>query len=437
MIPLKDQILKKLSNVMDPDFDRDIVSLGFVKEIKIVGEKVFLIINLTSPACPVKDQFEEEIRKNTLRISALKEVEIKFTSESNFFQKEESGLKKVKNILAISSCKGGVGKSTVCADIACQIAKRGYKVGILDMDIYGPSIPTLFNCVNEKVSMKNNFLIPVKKKITSAQKKKSFEIKLMSFAFLLGNSPAVMRGPMVSNYVKQFLFQIDWDELDYLLIDLPPGTGDIQLSICQLIKLSAALIITTRQSLSLEDTSRGILMFNSVQVPIVGIIENMVYFKCNGCNDKHYLFGEKKKLLTKKFGLPTIAEMPFQQNNYSFTEYNPGKESIEMVDSLIQNYGKLIANQATPPKINFDSKNVTIELKEEKVTIKNELLRLACQCSLCVDEYSGKVQIKKENIPRGISVEKVSLMGHYAFGVSWSDGHNSIYPFERIKNFFL
>lgn len=437
MQQIKEKILKNLSNVIDPDFNRDIVSLGFVKEITIADQKAFLTINLTSPACPIKDQFEEEIRNNTLKISEIKEVTIKFTSNNNFFQQNDSGLKNVKNIIAISSCKGGVGKSTICADVACQIAERGYKVGILDVDIYGPSIPTLFNCRNEKVAMENNFLIPVKQKIHSIKKKKDFEIQLMSFAFLLGNSPAVMRGPMISNYVKQFLFQINWGELDYLLIDMPPGTGDVQLSICQLIKLSTALIITTRQSLSIEDTARGILMFNSVQVPIVGIVENMVYLKCENCQDKHYIFGKKDNVLKDKFGIETIAEMPFKENN-NFNEYNGSNESNEMVNSLIQSYGKLIANPTPPPKIEFNNKQVKITISEddEEITVKNQLLRLACQCSMCVDEYSGKVQVKLENIPKLIKVEKGSLMGHYAFGIQWDDGHHSIYPFERIKKLF-
>ena len=437
---LKEKILKNLKNVIDPDFNRDIVSLGFVKEVTISEKKVFLTINLTSPACPIKDQFEEEIRHHTLQVKEIqaqqiKEVEIKFTSQNNFFQKEDTGLKKVKNIIAISSCKGGVGKSTITSDIACQIAERGFKVGILDVDIYGPSIPTLFQCPNEKVAMKNNFLIPVQKEIYSVHQKKNFTIKIMSFAFLLGNSPAIMRGPMISNYIKQFLFQIDWGELDYLLIDMPPGTGDIQLSICQLIQLSAALIVTTRQSLSLEDTSRGILMFHSVEVPIVGVVENMVYFQCSKCDEKHYLFGEQQDLLKKKFGLTTIGQMPFRHQN-NFSHYEGQKASIEMVDCLIQNYGKLISNSIPKSEIKYNDKNVTIKLQQQQITIKNELLRMACECSLCVDEYSGKVQIKKESIPKNIAVEKVSLMGHYAFSINWNDGHNSIYPFERIKKNF-
>ncbi|MEI7999605.1 MAG: Mrp/NBP35 family ATP-binding protein, partial [Candidatus Omnitrophota bacterium] len=189
------------------------------------------------------------------------------------------GLSKVKNIIAVSSCKGGVGKSTVAAGVAKALLRQGMKVGLLDADLHGPSIPTLFNLPSVDIRL-NEFKMAVPAEVEG--------LKLMSFGFLLGDAPAVMRGPIVANYIQQLLFQTDWGELDYLIIDMPPGTGDIQLTITQSIRLTGAVIVTTRQTLSLVDVARGILMFEKVKVPILGIVENMAFFICDACEKKHY-----------------------------------------------------------------------------------------------------------------------------------------------------
>src|ERR1039457_6861184 len=211
-------------------------------------------------------------------------------------------MKQVKHIVAVSSCKGGVGKSTIACALSLELVHRGFKTGLLDADIYGPSLPSLFQLQNAQVKS-NEF-----KMISPIEHK---GLKLMSFGFLLGDAPAVMRGPIVTRYIQQLLFQTDWGELDYLILDMPPGTGDVQLTITQSIQLSGAVIVTTHHSLSLVDTARGILMFEKVKVPILGVIENMAYFVSPDSPKKYYIFGEQKAgALSKRFGVKTLAEIP-------------------------------------------------------------------------------------------------------------------------------
>src|SRR5580698_7364764 len=211
-------------------------------------------------------------------------------------------LSKVKQVIAISSCKGGVGKSTIACSVALELTRRGLKTGLLDADIYGPSLPSLFQLNDAKVHS-NEF-----KLITPVDYK---GLKLMSFGFLLGDAPAVMRGPIVTRYIQQLLFQTDWGELDFLILDMPPGTGDVQLTITQSIKLTGAVIVTTHHGLSLVDTARGILMFEKVKVPILGVIENMAYFLAPDTGKKYYIFGEQKAgALSKRFGVKTLVEVP-------------------------------------------------------------------------------------------------------------------------------
>ena len=217
-------------------------------------------------------------------------------------------LSKVKNVIAISSCKGGVGKSTIACALAWELAQRGFKTGLLDADIYGPSLPSLFQLHDAQVQT-NEF-----KMISPIDYK---GLKLMSFGFLLGDAPAVMRGPIVTRYIQQLLFQTDWGELDYLILDMPPGTGDVQLTITQSIKLTGAVIVTTHHSLSLVDTARGILMFEKVKVPILGVIENMAYFLAPDTGKKYYIFGEQKAgALSARFGVKTLVEIPILEATF-------------------------------------------------------------------------------------------------------------------------
>ncbi len=426
------EIHNALKSIIDPDFKKDIVSLGFVKNIQIKENKVSFDIELTTPACPVKTQFKKAAENAVISLDGVEEVEVNMTSRKKQITNLNinSGLNKVKTILAISSCKGGVGKSTIAGYLAGEIGRRGFKVGLLDADLFGPSIPILFDMREAKVfrSSDNKFL-PVEKN----------SLKLMSFGFLLGNSAAVMRGPMVSNYMQQLLHNVAWGDLDYLLIDLPPGTGDIQLTITQSVKLDGAVIVTTPQSLALADVVKGILMFEKVNVPMLGVIENMSYFACDNCGKNHYIFGNNENSnLTNRFGLDTLVQLPLHSDFAAKTIKPTDSKLIKIAaDKVIMALGKSSIKVATPV-VTFNDKEIIFKWPEGKVSvISNFDLRLSCKCAVCVNEGNGKQKLKKRDIPKDIRANEIIPLGNYAIAVKWSDGHNSgIYPYKSIVKIF-
>lgn len=427
------RILDALKNIIDPDFKKDIVSLGFVKNIRILEREVSFDIELTTPACPIKAQFKKAAEEAVKSLEEVEEVEVTMTSSKKPMpsQHKDSGLKNVKTILAVSSCKGGVGKSTVAGHLAVEIAGRGFKVGLLDADLFGPSVPILFDILNTKVHTTNN------KKILPVEKN---NLKLMSFGFLLGDSPAVMRGPMVSSYTQQILHNVVWGELDYLLIDFPPGTGDIQLTITQSAKLDGAVIVTTPHPLALADVTKGILMFEKVNVPILGVIENMSYFECNNCKQKHFIFGSNSNTkLADRFGIETLVQLPLHQD---FTSKIIKPEESDLIkiaaDKVIMAIGKSSIKTATP-EVSFDDKEMVFKWPDGKTSaISNFDLRFSCKCALCHDEMSGKKTLKKEDIPADIRAKEITPLGNYAIAINWSDGHNSgIYSYKNIASIMV
>jgi len=423
-------ILAVLSKIIDPDFNRDIVSLGFVKNIKIEGKNVSLEIELTTPACPIKAEFQRQAEEALKSLESVERVSVNMTSQVKpkvAGPNTPSTLSQVRSIIAVSSCKGGVGKSTIAACLALELAGRGFKVGLIDADIYGPSIPTLLNL--HHVSIRTNEkqqLIPIERN----------HLKIMSFGFLLGDSPAVLRGPIVSRYVQQLLHSTAWGELDYLFIDMPPGTGDIQLTITQSLQISGAVIVTTRQSLSLVDVSRGILMFEKVDVPMLGIIENMSYFLCDGCQKKHYIFGEGGKLLEERFGLPILAELPLLKELSGKLEKPLQNDFLKnAVDAVVRALGKSSMTKKEIPHISFNEKETQLKWPDGKeVIVSNRDLRLSCRCALCVNELTGEQILRAENIKPDIQPKEITPLGNYAVGITWNDGHASgIYPYKSIR----
>jgi ATP-binding protein involved in chromosome partitioning len=306
-------ILKALSTVDDPDLKKDLVSLGMIKDIEITGEKITFTVVLTTPACPLK----ELIRKNCVEAiekEVGKDIEIEVKMTSNVTSSNTGNyLKGVKNIIGIASGKGGVGKSTVTTNLALSLAATGAKVGIIDADIFGPSIPTMFNCETARPGIiqkgEKNILMPVER----------YGIKLLSIGFLAPPEDAVIwRGPMASSALRQFITDTDWGELDYLLIDLPPGTSDIHLTLVQTIALTGAVIVTTPQKVALADAQKGLSMFTkkSINVPVLGVIENMAYFTPAELPDnKYYIFGKDGgKILAKRNQVPFLGEIPLVQS---------------------------------------------------------------------------------------------------------------------------
>ena len=308
-------ILKALSNVQEPDLGKDLVTLNMVKDIAISGNEVSFTIVLTTPACPMKDMMRMA-SENAVKLLVNKEaiVTVNFTANTSTNRKDnQQVLSGVKNIIAVVSGKGGVGKSTVSANLALALAEGGAKVGLMDADIYGPSVPIMFGVRGERPMMKEingkGVIVPLEK----------YGIRLMSIGLLVDEKNAVVwRGPMASSAIKQFVTDVDWGELDYLVIDMPPGTGDIHLTLMQTVPVTGVVIVTTPQSVALADAKKGIAMFGQAQinVPIIGLVENMAYFTPAELPDnKYYLFGkEGGKRLAEEYDLPFLGQVPLVQS---------------------------------------------------------------------------------------------------------------------------
>lgn len=426
----ENEILNVLRNIVDPDFGKDIVSLGFVRNIRINGKAVSLDIQLTTPACPVKSEFQKQAEEAIRRLGAG-EVQVNMTAPAKpsaaAATVPDSTLENVGSIIAVSSAKGGVGKSTVAAYMAQALADRGFKVGLLDADIHGPSVPTLFGLAgtNVKISPQKLF-IPVEKN----------NLKIMSFGFLIGDAPAVMRGPMVTQYIQQILHRSAWGNLDYLFIDMPPGTGDVQLTITQAARLSGAVIVTTPQTLSLIDVARGILMFEKVSVPILGVVENMSYFICPDCSKEHRVFGRSSQSLQDRFGIDVLATWPLSEKYARPVSREVTDDPLiqETLDKIARAVGKMSIASHEIPKASFDQAKVTLQWADgRQVEVSNRTLRLSCRCALCMDEMSGKPILNPATIPPDIAPKSIIPLGNYAIGITWNDGHSSgIYPYKNI-----
>jgi ATP-binding protein involved in chromosome partitioning len=311
----EEAILKALSNVQEPDLGKDLVTLNMVKDVQINGNDVSFTIVLTTPACPMKDMMRTA-SENAVKLLVNKEanVQVNFTANTTSTRKENLQiLSGVKNIIAVVSGKGGVGKSTVSANIALALAEGGASVGLMDADIYGPSVPIMFGVRGARPLMKDidgkGYIVPLEK----------YGIKLMSIGLLVDEKNAVVwRGPMASSAIKQFVTEVDWGPLDYLIIDMPPGTGDIHLTLMQTVPVTGVVIVTTPQAVALADAKKGIAMFGQAQinVPIIGLAENMAYFTPTELPDnKYYLFGkEGGKKLAEEYDLAFLGQIPLVQS---------------------------------------------------------------------------------------------------------------------------
>jgi Mrp family chromosome partitioning ATPase/DUF971 family protein len=424
------QILDSMRGIIDPDLGKDIVSLGFIKNLQINGSDVSFTVELTTPACPIKEQFKTDCEKEVMAIPGVTSV----TATMSAMQpKKQPGLgintlNRVDTVLAVSSCKGGVGKSTIAAQIARSMVREGLRVGLLDTDIYGPSVPTLFNMHRPELMMRDNMLIPLEVD----------GLKLMSVGFVLGDSPAVMRGPMVSGYAQQILQQTDWGDLDYLIIDMPPGTGDIQLTLVQQAALDGAIIVTTPHSLSLVDVARGILMFEKVNVPVLGIVENMSYFVCDNCDKKHYIFGNSAQTLKNRFGLDTLSEFPIIDGISNLGDPNAGAD-LEPVKILSENIhravGKRRAQHEALPVVTEESGHIVVQWPDGHTDrLPNKEVRIACQCAACVEEFSGEQLLDPATVSASIETTSIGTLGNYAVSIAWNDGHTSgIFTWDRLK----
>jgi ATP-binding protein involved in chromosome partitioning len=309
----KDDILRALGTVEDPDLHRDLVSLNMIQDLSVTPDKVAFTVVLTTPACPLKEKIRNDCLNAVEKITGpAVSVDITMSSSVTTSRQQTPLLKGVKNIIAVASGKGGVGKSTVTTNLAVALAQSGAKVGLIDADIYGPSIPVMFNCEFEQpeviVVNGKNTIVPLV----------HYGVRLISIGFLTpADSAVVWRGPMASAALKQFIGDADWGELDYLLIDLPPGTSDIHLTLVQTVPVTGVVIVTTPQKVALADARKAIAMFKQPQinVPVLGIVENMAYFTPEELPDhRYYIFGKDGgRNLAEKHEVPLLGQIPLVQ----------------------------------------------------------------------------------------------------------------------------
>lgn len=307
-----ESVIKALSSVNDPDLHKDLVTLGMIKDVKIDGNNVAAVVELTTPACPLKDKIEKdciEAIKKELPDVGLIAITMSAKVHQSKNQRLSEILPGVKNTIAVASGKGGVGKSTVAVNLAVALSLDGAKVGLIDADIYGPSIPMMLGITDKPKIYQDaatTKMVPLE----------NYGVKLMSIGFLIeDDAPVIWRGPMASGAIKQFMSDVHWDELDYLIFDLPPGTGDIQLTLVQTIPLTGAVVVTTPQDVSIIDVKKALKMFQRVNVPILGIVENMSYFLAPDTGNRYDIFGtDGGKKLAKELSIPLLGQLPINQN---------------------------------------------------------------------------------------------------------------------------
>src|SRR5918911_678350 len=297
-------VLDALRQIEDPDLHKDIVSLGFIRDLKIEGGHVSFRIVLTTPACPVKEQMEGAARELVGALAGVESVIVKMDAEVPKGRGigDKVVVEGVRNIIAVSSGKGGVGKSTVAVNLSVALALDGARVGLMDMDVYGPNVPLMLGASEARPEVEQNKLLPIE----------AYGVRLMSMGLLQpGDKPMIVRGPILHGLVKQFLSDVKWGELDYLIVDMPPGTGDVQLSLAQLVPVQGAVLVTTPQDVAVADVRRALRMFETVAVPVLGIVENMSYFVAPDTGTRYNIFGEGGgQRLADMYGVPFLGAVP-------------------------------------------------------------------------------------------------------------------------------
>jgi ATP-binding protein involved in chromosome partitioning len=300
-------VLDALKVVTDPDLHKDIVSLGFVKNLQVDGSRISFTIELTTPACPVKDQLREQARAAVKALPGVETVEVEMTANVRAASRPEAGrtpIPGIRNIVAVGAGKGGVGKTTVAVNVALALARLGSRVGMIDGDIYGPNVPIMLGV---KTQLEHDG-----EKIAPAQK---YGLDVVSMGFLASDeAPVIWRGPMLHGVVQQFFRDVRWPELDYLVVDLPPGTGDVALSLSQTVPVSGAIVVTTPQTVSLADTRRAVRMYEKLNIPVLGIVENMSHFVCPDCGRESDIFGKGGgERLAGELGVAFLGRIPLYE----------------------------------------------------------------------------------------------------------------------------
>ncbi|MBI3934936.1 MAG: iron-sulfur cluster carrier protein ApbC [Acidobacteria bacterium] len=337
------QVHDALRAVQDPDLHRDIVSLGFVKDLRIERDVIAFAIVLTTPACPVKDELKKQAEDAVGRLPGVKEVRVEMRSEVRAMADPGGQLliPGVRNVVPVGSGKGGVGKSTVSANLAVALAATGARVGLMDADIYGPSIPTILG-ITERPQPGQKGIQPVD----------AYGVKVISAGFFIRPDQAVIwRGPMLSKLIDQFLHEVEWGELDYLIVDLPPGTGDVQLTLCQRIPLTGAMIVSTPQDVALKVAEKAVIMFQQLKCPILGIVENMSYFVCPHCGERENIFDTGgAERAAEHWNAPVLGKIPLATRIREASDggrpvslEDPGSEAAAVFTSIAKNLAAQIS----------------------------------------------------------------------------------------------
>jgi ATP-binding protein involved in chromosome partitioning len=300
-------VLEALKVVQDPDLHRDIVSLGFVKDLRISSGRVSFAIELTTPACPVKDQMRDQARAAVMTLPGVSEVDVQMTAQvrqATLGDGARAPLPGVKNIIAVGAGKGGVGKTTVAVNLALALARSGSKVGMIDGDIYGPNVPIMLG-LKTQLTTDGEKIIPAEK----------HGLQVISMGFMTGDdAPIIWRGPMLHGALQQFFREVRWEGLDYLVIDMPPGTGDVALSLSQTVPVAGAIVVTTPQLVSLADSRRAVAMYRKLNIPTLGVVENMSYYVCRKCGDEADIFGHGGgEQIAAELKVPFLGRIPIYQ----------------------------------------------------------------------------------------------------------------------------
>ena len=393
---------------------------------------VSLRLELTTPACPVKEQFESEARSLVGGLPWVRALSLEMTAQPPraAVPDQPALLRRVANIIAVSSCKGGVGKSTVAVNLAYSLMLMGAKVGLFDADVYGPSLPTMISPELAVLQMD-----AATKAITPVE----YEgVKCVSFGFA-GQGSAIMRGPMVSGVVNQLLCTTDWGELDYLVVDFPPGTGDIQLTLCQVVPLAAAVVVTTPQKLSYVDVAKGVQMFAKLRVPCVAVVENMSYFEVDGVRHRPFGRGSGERVV-ENFGVPHLFHMPIVPSLSAAGDSGrplvvedpagPVARAFQEVGAaVVQEVAKL--RRAARDAVVYDAVLGAIRVRpppgpggepSAEFLLHPATVRRNDRSASSVDEWTGKQLVRPESIPEGIAPASVVPLGNYAVQITWEVG---------------
>ncbi|HMP88570.1 MAG TPA: P-loop NTPase [Kiritimatiellia bacterium] len=439
----QEEVLQQLNRVIEPASGQDVVTMGMISSLSVTDDGC---ISFTLDAATQPENIRQELKRLCeaalagldwagdvmVMLSPARQI------RENPLLAKSPGLRFVKNIIAVSSCKGGVGKSTVAVNLAYALAGRKFKVGIFDADIYGPSLPTMVQLDKPELYQEDELIVPLD----------YMGVKLMSFGYVPSASgAAIMRGPMVTQIINQLLTTTNWGDLDYLVLDLPPGTGDVQLTLTQLIPITAAVIVTTPQQLSFVDVVKGIQMFDKLKVPTVALVENMSYFLCPDCSSRHHLFGQgARQRIQELYGIKNTFELPIDpelsrcgDGGIPQVLVQPSSETsrlfIDLADSVLHEIKKLTDGTSAKPRVTYvPGTGIEIRLGDDVRGVINPAdLRKRCRCANCVEEFTGKPLLRAEDISDGVYPIKMQPMGNYAMAVQWSDGHSSsIFPYDFL-----